>query len=213
LIAIFHASLILPGCTRATAHRAIAAIVHGWTLLARAAEISPNITVEFAPSSPRRRTERRAARLWARPVTHRADIRAWAESLTIAGLWPAGCAEVKGPVAVRANLWAGTELARASLWAIPCRTPLRAETLPRRKGALRPVEGPAFSPHLRSREPIGLFLSSLVAPQHLLLLCLAVLLADFFAVLAGGRGLELAGLISLGLAEDAQRREAEGQRQ
>jgi len=114
---------------------------------------------------------------------------------------------------VRANLRAGAELARAGLPTIPRRAPLCAETLPRSKAALRPIERRALSPHLRAGKLIAALLLGLVALPQLLLLGAAACFADFLAVLAGGRVFELTGLIALRLAQSAERRNAERERQ
>jgi hypothetical protein len=213
LLAIFPASLVLIGNSRTTAHRAIAAIVHGWPLWAGPTETGPHVTIEFSASSPGRRAESRAARLWAKPPLHRADIRAWAEALTLAELRAAGRSQIEGPLAVRANLRADAELAWTGLGTIPRRTPLRAETLPRSEAALRPFEGRTLPAHLRASERVTGFLAFLVGTLHFFLLGAPVLFADFLAVLAGGRAFELAGLIALGLAQRAERRNAERERQ
>ncbi len=209
LIAIFAASLVLIGNSRTTAHRAKAAIVHGRTFWTRSAETGPHVTIKSSASSPGRRAKGRAACLRAKPPLHRADIRAWAESLTIAELRAAGRTQIEGPVAVRANLRAGAELARAGLWTIPRRTALCAETLPRSEAALRSVEGRTLPAHLRTGERVTGFLAFLVGTLHFFLLGAPVLFADFLAVLAGGRAFELAGLIALRLAQSAERRNAE----
>jgi hypothetical protein len=210
---IFPASLVLIGNSRTAAHRVVAAIVHGRIFLMRAAETGPRITVKFSASSPRRRAKGRAARLRTKPALHRADLRAWAESLTLAELRAAGRPQIEGPVAVRANLRAAAELARAGLETIPRRAPLRAETRPRSETALRYVKGRTSSAHLRAGELLAPLLSWLVALPDLLLFGAPVLVADFLAVLAGGRGFELFGLIALGLAQSAERRNAERERQ
>lgn len=98
-------------------------------------------------------------------------------------------------------------------WSSPSHPPsLAAEALPRLEGLLWAVRGRGCPAHLAAGDLLALFPRSIPA-AHTAFVGPAVLLADFIAVFLARRVLELAGLISLGLAQSAECRNAQCERQ